>query len=77
MRLKREAEQGTGRHGECATQCSAGRPVGSHLHAKLTEKALNPHDVIHSRRKLVQQIEGSRYIRCLCWSLSQQRQETG
>jgi hypothetical protein len=59
MRLKREAEQGTGRHG--GARPGAGRPVGSHLHAKLTEKALNPHDVIHSRRKLVQQIEGSRY----------------
>src|SRR5690242_16202107 len=45
MRLKREAEQGTGRHG--GARPGAGRPVGSHLHAKLTEKTLNMHDVVH------------------------------
>jgi hypothetical protein len=59
MRLKREAEQGTGRHG--GARPGAGRPVGSHLHAKLTEKTLNLEDVVHSRRALVQQIEGSKY----------------
>jgi hypothetical protein len=59
MRLKREAETGAGRHG--GARPGAGRPVGSHLHAKLTERTLNLHDVVHSRRALVQQIEGSKY----------------
>jgi hypothetical protein len=57
--IKARSRAGTGRHG--GARPGAGRPVGSHLHAKLTEKTLNMHDVVHSRRALVQRIEGSKY----------------